>query len=154
MILGGASNRELIKVFANITPERVLGGNFKSMALIRKEEGEEKAERALAILIADTAMAFGESLNEKQAFYFSTELLNAYYYFSLEDCFIVLNRIKRGKLYGKLTLNVFLNAFETYNKERLKLADDMSFSKHLEIKEAKPLNELTQTMATAYKKKK
>ncbi|MBS2100690.1 hypothetical protein [Carboxylicivirga linearis] len=154
MISAGASSRDLIKAFANLTPERVLGGNYKSMALIRKEEGEEKAEQALAILLADTALAFGESLTKEMALYFATEILNAYYWLSLEDCFIVLNRIKRGKLYGKLNLNTFLNAFETYNKERLNMADDLSFSKHLEIKEERPLYERANIIAQTYKVKK
>lgn len=139
MISGGASRRDLVKAFSSLTPERVLGGNYPSMAKIRKEEGEEKTERALAILIADTAKAFGESPNEEQAFYYANEILNAFYYLSLEDCFIVLNRIKRGKLFGKLTLNTFLNAFETYDNERLKIADEQSYNAHLSIKEAAPV---------------
>ncbi|MBI9063291.1 MAG: hypothetical protein JEZ14_15020 [Marinilabiliaceae bacterium] len=110
------------------------------MAKIRKEEGEERTEQVLAILTADTALAFGENLKKEQALYYANEIVNAFYYLSLEDCFIVLSRIKRSKLFGKLTLNTFLTAFEKYDNERLKLADEQSYNAHLSIKEAAPIN--------------
>jgi len=153
MISGGASNRDLIRHFVKYTPEKVLGGNFPSMALLKKEKGEQKLSDALAIIIIETSLSFGDGMNEKTALDLATEILVDYYYLSLEDCFVVLNRLKRAKVF-KFTINVVLNAFESYDKERLKMIDDNSYSQHLSIKEGNPMIRGSEKLATKYKVKK
>lgn len=134
MIFAGASNRDLVKQFVKLTPEKVLGGNYPSMAKIKKQEGEKKLSEALAIIIIETSVAFGEAMNQHIALDLAIEILTDYYYLTLEDCFLVLNRLKRTKVF-KLTINVVLTAFENYDNERLKIIDDNNYSQHLSIKE-------------------
>lgn len=135
MIFEQNSNRMLIRQFVKLTPEQVLRGGYPSMALLRKNEGEEKLTDALAIILIDTSMSFGDAINRETAYDLAVEIHTDYYYLTLEDCLIVLNRLKRAKVF-KFTINVVLNAFETYDKERLKMIDDNAYSEHLSIKEA------------------
>ncbi len=104
------------------------------MALLKKEEGEKKLSEALAIIIIETSMSFGDAMHKERALDLATEILTDYYYLTLEDCFIVLNRLKRTKIF-KFTINVVLTAFEKYDQERLKVIDDTNYSKHLSQKE-------------------
>ncbi len=134
MIYAGASNRELVKAFVKLTPEKVLGGGFPSMAKLKKQEGEKKLSEALAIIIIETSVAFGEAMRQDMALDLATEILTDYYYLTLEDCFLVLNRLKRTKVF-KLTINVVLTAFESYDSERIKMIDDNNYSEHLSHKE-------------------
>ncbi len=134
MIFAGASNRDLIKAFSKLTPEKILGGNFPCMSKLKKEEGEQRLTEALAIIIIDASWSFGEGMNKERALDLATEILSDYYYLTLEDCFIVLNRLKRTKVF-KFTINVVLTAFEKYDQERFKIIDDSNYSKHLSKKE-------------------
>ena len=151
MIFDENSNRTLIRQFVKLTPEKVLRGNFPSMALLKKDEGEEKLSAALSIIIIDTSKSFGDAMYKEAAFDLATEILTDYYYLSLEDCLIVLNRLKRSKVF-KFTINVVLNAFETYDKDRLKMIDDNAYSEHLSIKEA-PTYSYKKASAVAEKKR-
>ncbi len=134
MISAGASNRDLIKAFSKLTPEKILRGNFPCMSKLKKEEGEQKLTDALAIIIVEASLSFGEGMNETRALDLATEILTDYYYLTLEDCFIVLNRLKRTKVF-KFTINVVLTAFEKYDQERFKIIDDNNYSDHLSRKE-------------------
>ena len=153
MISEGASNRKLIRQFVKLTPEKILRGNFPSMALLRKNEGEQKLSEVLAIILIETSLSFGDGMNKETAFDLATEILVDYYYLSLEDCFVVLNRLKRAKVF-KFTINVVLNAFENYDNERLKIIDDNSYSQHLSIKEGNPMIRSSEKLASKYKVKK
>jgi len=131
MISANASNRELVRSFANLTPEKVVRGGFPSMALLKKEHGQDKIEDALAILIVEASLSFGDGFNKERAYDLAAEVITAYYYLTLEDCIIVLNRLKRTDIYGKFTPNKILAAFENYDKERFEIADELNYNKHL-----------------------
>ena len=131
MISAGSSRVDIVKHFATITPAKVLNGSFPSLARLKKELGENKVETALAILIIDTSKAFDEQLEKDTALELAAEVHATYYYYTLEECFIILQKFKHQQLYGKLTLNKILAAFEEYNKERMTLADDISYNAHL-----------------------
>ncbi len=150
MISGGASNRELVKAFVKLTPEKVIGGNFPSMAKLKKEAGEKKLSEALAILLIDASLSFGDPMNKEQALDLSTEILTYYYYLSLEECMLVLNRLKRTKVF-KFTINVVLTAFDNYDHERLKIIDDNNYSNHLSIKETRTAGKSTQSIINLIK---
>lgn len=129
-----ASNRALIKQFSNLTPAKVLRGDFPSLVSLKQEHSENDIENALAVLILDASMSFGENFNQDLAYDLAAEILTSYYYLTLEDCFIVFNKLKRTKVF-KFTINVVLTAFENYDNDRLKMIDDNNYSQHLSIKE-------------------
>lgn len=135
MLSANASRREIARSFASITPETVIRGNYPSIVRLKLKKGEEKTEEAIAILINDAALAFGENMDEELLLELAAEVQTQYYYMSLEDCYLVLNRLKRQPLYGKLTLNKILSAFEQYQKERVQKAAEMSYNQHLANKE-------------------
>ncbi len=138
MLFAGASNREIIRQFATLTTEKIIRSKFPSIALIRRKNGEEKTEKALAVLLADSAMAFGEELSPEQALYFASEISSEFYFLTFEECFIVLQKLKKSKLYGKLCLNTFLTAFDDYANERMKIIERINYNEHSRYKQFNP----------------
>ena len=67
MISEGVSRREMLKEYGTLTPERVLGGGFASLARLRKSHTAEKVEMALAILLIDASRAFDAPLDKDTA---------------------------------------------------------------------------------------
>ncbi|MFW6370974.1 MAG: hypothetical protein ACOC10_07205 [Bacteroidota bacterium] len=135
MISEDASTREITRKFANLTPAKVLRGNYPSMVRLKITQGEETTEKAIAVVIGEAAVAFGEKMDWEVALNLAAEIQTEYYFMSLEDCYIVMNRLKRQPLYGKLTLNKILTAFEQYKQERIKTASEMNYNHHLAEKE-------------------
>ncbi len=148
MLSANASRREIARSFADITPETVIRGKYPSIVQLKHKKGEEKTEQAIAILISDAALAFGEEMDESLLLELAAEVQTQYYYMSMEDCYLVLNRLKRKPMYGKLTLNKILAEFEQYQTERMQKAAEMNYNEHLAQKEnpdvyereSKPLN--------------
>jgi uncharacterized protein (DUF433 family) len=136
MISAGSSRIEIVKHFATITPEKVLKGTYPSLAKLKKEIGDDKVEMALAILILDTSKAFDEQLDKDTAVELAAEVHATYYYYTLEECFFILQKFKHRQLYGKLTLNKILTAFDEYQKERISLADNLSYNAHIAVSDA------------------
>ena len=136
MISEGVSRREMLKEYGTLTPERVLGGGFASLARLRKSHTAEKVEMALAILLIDASRAFDAPLDKDTAYEIAIEVHTRYYYLTLEDCYIVLRRMKSKAMYGKISLNKYLVEFENYATERMKLADEMSYNSHLATSDA------------------
>lgn len=135
MISDQASTREITRSFADLTPEKVIRGKFPALSRLKKEMGQEKTEQAVAILVLDASVAFGEEIDKESALDLAAEVQTQYYYMSLEDCYVVLNRLKRQPIYGKLNLNKILSAFEQYQKERIQKAEEMNYNHHLAEKE-------------------
>lgn len=135
MISDQASTRDIIRSFANLTPEKVIRGKYPSMVRLKNEMGRDKTEQAVAILVLDASVAFGEEIDKDSALDLAAEIQTEYYYLTLEDCYVVLNRLKRQPIYGKLNLNKILTAFEQYNAERLQKAAEMNYNHHLAEKE-------------------
>jgi hypothetical protein len=135
MISDNASTREIARSFSNLTPEKVIRGKYPSLVSLKTKIGQEKTEKAIAILVGDAAVAFGEKIDYELALDLAAEIQTEYYYLTLEDCYIVMNRLKRQPLYGKLTLNKILTAFEQYTTERINTAAEMNWNKHLAEKE-------------------
>lgn len=136
MLTAKTSRREMIRHFGSLTPEKVLGGSFPSMAKLRKEYGVEKMEQALAILIMDTSQSFNEIIPVEVAEDTAAEILTAYYYLTLEDCFVALKQLKKTKVF-KFTANSVLIAFAEYDKSRQGLVDELSYNEHLASKETR-----------------
>ncbi len=135
MIIDKASKREIVRHFGSYTPAKVVGGNFPSMAKLRKVYGVERIEKTLAWLIMETAKSFNEIIPPAVAEDTAAEVLAAYYYLTLEDCFVCFNEVKRTKLFGKFTPNTILQAFAAYDSKRQGLVDELSFNAHLAHKE-------------------
>jgi hypothetical protein len=128
------SRRDIVRHFASLTPNKILKGSYPSMAVLRKQHESEKIENVLGVLIQDASRAFGNAWSDDQCVELSTEILSMYYYLSLEDCYLVLQRVKRSKVYGLFCMNTILQAFNDYDQERYTKADDLAYSKHLSQK--------------------
>lgn len=137
MIIDKVSKRELVRHFGSFTPEKVIGGGFPSMAKLRKDYGVEKIEKVLAWLIMETSKSFGELIIPEIAEDAAADILSAYFYLTLEDCFVCFNELKGSKLYGKFTPNTILQAFASYDIKRQKIAEDISYNEHLASKESR-----------------
>jgi hypothetical protein len=141
MISEDVSTREITRKFANLTPEKVLRGNYPTMVRLKITQGEETTEKAIAVVVGEAAVAFGEKMDWEVALNLAAEIQTEYYYMTLEDVYIVMNRLKRQPLYGKLTLNKILTGFEQYRQERIAKAADMNYNNHLANKEGADLDE-------------
>ena len=138
MISGGTSRVEIARRYGAITPATILKGSFDSLARLRKERSPEEVETALAILLIDASRAFDSLLDKETAFEIAIAVHTRYYYLTLEDCYLVLERMKTKIIYGKLTMNKFLAEFEAYAAERIEMADDISYNSHLATSDAGP----------------
>lgn len=142
MISADASTREITREFANLTPEKILRGKaldkdkYPSMARLKVTQGQEKTENAIAVVVGEAAVAFGEKMNIEDALDLAADIQAEYYYLTLEDVYIVMKRLKRQPMYGKLNLNKILTAFEQYKEERINKAAKMNWNNHLADKES------------------
>lgn len=135
MILGGASRIDLVRQFARLTPATIINNRYPSLALLKKKHGQEKVEGVLSILLVEASQAFETQFDKETALAVSAEVASTFYYYSLEDCYYVLQQLKKSKQYGKLTENKVLAAFAEYEKQRLKDAEEMNYNNHLAEKE-------------------
>lgn len=135
MLSDNVSRRDILRHFSGLTFKKVLEGQFPSISTLRLNYGAPEMERVLAIMILDAAKAFGDNLTPDDGLELATEIQSMYYYLSLEDCFIVLQKIKRQKLYGKFCLNTVLQAFDEYDKDRFTKADEINYNKHQKVKD-------------------
>lgn len=133
MISAGASRAELVRHYATLTPEAILKQDVTSLARLRKEYGTNEVETALTIMVLDASMAFETAIDKQMALELAAELHSTFYWLSLEDCFVALQRLRRKPLFGKLDANKILAAFEEYNQERMTIADEISYNRHLAI---------------------
>ena len=136
MISAGASRIELVRHFGSLTPERVLQQGYTTLASLKRDNSIEDVERALAIMLIDTSRSFGDPLDKDTALEIAAEIHTRYYYMALEECYIVLGRMKSKTMYGKVTANNYLAEMSQYDKERLKMADEMSYNQHLATSDA------------------
>ncbi len=136
MISEGTSRVEIARKYGAITPATILTGNFASLARLRKDRTPKEVETALAILLIDASRAFDSILDKETAYEIAIAIHTRYYYLTLEDCYLVLERMKTKIIYGKLNMNKFLAEFEAYATERIEMADDMSYNRHLATSDA------------------
>lgn len=135
MLSKGASRAEIVRNFGSLTPEKIITNKYPSIAKIKRYYDTEKTEAMIGYLLIQTSEAFDNTLDEEQAIEIAADMGSTFPYFSLEDVFFVLQRMKRQRLYGKLTVNKVLAAFEEYDKERTKRAEEMNWNDHLSNKE-------------------
>ncbi len=135
MLSDNVSRRDILRHFSGLTFKKVIEGQFTSISTLRKNYGVPELERVLAILILDAAKAFGDTLTPDDGLELATEIQSTYYYLSLEDCFLVMQKVKRQKLFGKFCFNTVLQAFDEYDKDRYTKADEISYRIHQKVKD-------------------
>lgn len=133
MICEGASRVDLIRQYGTLTPDRIIQEDYTSMARLRRVHGNERVENALAIMVIEASTAFESPIDKALALELAAEVHTTYYWLSLEDCFVILQQMRRKKLFGKLDLNKILVEFDEYCRERISLADNLRYNQHLAI---------------------
>jgi hypothetical protein len=127
---------ELVRAFARLTPAQIVRERYPAMSWLKRRHGLEKVEGVLAVLLVEASQAFATQFDEETALAMSAEIQSTFYYYSLEDCYYVLQQMKKSKQYGtQLTENKVLSAFADYEKERTQAAAEMSYNEHLSNKE-------------------
>lgn len=147
MILGKSSKRELTKAYGHLSLEKVIEGNYPSLAKLRKTYGDEKTETIASIMILDTATFFESNMNEEAAMDIAAEIATTHYYLTLEDLFMVLQDLKQQEIYGKLTANKILVACKKHSEKRMQTAANINYNKHLQNKEGRTDEERLQDPA-------
>lgn len=136
MLINKANNSDIIKAMAGITIADT-AGKFPSISQLNLLYTPQRVETAITALIVDAGGYFENTLTPTQARDVAVEISTQYYYLSLEDVYLALQRLKSGQIYGKLTPNKLLNAATTYANERLELAAQRSLNAHLAQKDSR-----------------
>lgn len=89
-------------------------------------------ESALAVLVVEAASYFSEPISKESALVIAAEITTEYYWFSLEDVYIVLQGMKRKPMYGKLTPHKVLTELNEYREERLNAAAKRREEEHMQ----------------------
>lgn len=134
-VLEKSSNRELVRSYGNLTMDKVLKGNYPSMAALKRHYGEDKIENMVAVLVQDASSYFDKTLSDEQAKDIGAEVLASYPSLRIEDLFVMLQELKQSELYGKLTPNKILAKTKKYFEKRTELAGTMSLNEHLATKD-------------------
>jgi hypothetical protein len=133
MICAAASRAELVRHFANLTPEKVIENGYPSLARLKREHTIETVEAVVALLIVEGTAAFEKAIAKADAEELAAEICATYYCLTVEDCFVVMQRLRKAKLYGKLDPNKVLIAFDDYFNERMAIAENMTMNSHLAV---------------------
>jgi hypothetical protein len=138
MILGKASNLELVRAYGQLTIAKILDARPASIARLKNEHGEEKVQKAMAVLVADASKAFGDALPQGTALEYAGELVHLVPHLTFEDCFLALQELKKGKVF-KYSLNTILSHLNDYTERRVQLAMQRSHNEYLANKENRAL---------------
>lgn len=136
-VISEKTSREITKQFGSLTTEKILEGNYPSLAKIKKEKGEEYSEKITAVLVLDTAKFFDSNMDIETAKDVAVEIGTMHYYLTLEDLFIVLQEMKQSEQFGKLTPHKILVACKKYSENRMETAAKINYNKHLQLKEGR-----------------
>jgi len=134
MISAGASKTDLVRTYGGMSLEQVLEARYPSLGRLTLMYGQEKTEKALAVLLLEASAAFEGSFDKETSLELAAEIKAHYYYLSLEDCYVCLQEMKTRKVYGKLTPNKVLVAVNDYADRRLIKAAEQSLNQHLAMK--------------------
>lgn len=122
---------ELVRRYGDLTIGDVAGQGYPALSALAKHHGPEKVERCLSILLIEASSYFSDTLDKDTALEVAVDVRQAHYFLSLEDCYIVIQRLKQSTLYGKLTPNRILAEFKKYQEERLQHSITKRENEHL-----------------------
>jgi hypothetical protein len=135
LITSKAATVDIVRAKADLSIARILETKPPALSLLRKQYSPEKVEAAIAILMIDTSTWFSAPMPQEQAQELAAEITATNYWLSLEDVFLILQRLKRKELYGKLTPNKVMLELAAYTSERLNESAQRSYHQHLDSKE-------------------
>ena len=130
-VLEGASKTDLVRAWGRLTIADVVGNGYPALSKLQRTYGRDKVETTLAVLLVEASGYFADRLPKEQAKEIAVEITTEYYWFTLEDVYVVLQRMKRKSLYGKLTPNKVLTELDAYREERLELAARRNEEEHM-----------------------
>ncbi len=123
----------LNKQVSNLTIEKIVKNNYKSISALEKEIGTTEVEKGISYLIADVCNAFGKQIDEQSVLQYSRELIGSYYYLALEDFLLITYKLKRKRI-NKICLNSFLHDFEKHAQERASFIEHLNYNDYLKYK--------------------
>lgn len=121
-VLEGATAHDLIRHWSNLTVGHILDRGYPPIAGLRNTYGADKVEKVMTLLIIEASESFAERFTRQQAGVIAATVITEYYWFTLEDLYLVLHRLQRKPMFGKLTPNKVLSELAEYREERLNLA--------------------------------
>ena len=132
LISDGADKAGILKALSSLVVADILGAGYPTIAALRKPEihGPQRVHGVLASLIVDASGYFEQAIDKETAIELAIEIGAEFYYLTLEDVFVCLQKLKREKVYGKLTANKVLNAMSLYAEGRISLAEQKSLEAH------------------------
>ncbi len=123
----------LNKQVSNLTIEKIVKDNCKSISILEKEIGATEVEKGISYLIADVYNAFGKQIDEHSVLQYSRELIGSYYYLALEDFLLITYNLKRKRI-NKICLNSFLRDFEKHAQDRAAFIEHLNYNDYLKYK--------------------
>lgn len=123
------------------TIKQALQSDFSSIAKLKKNYGEIQSRALVADLIADVVefLNVGKTMNPVQIAE-TTKMVELYFPHlnpaDLKLCFNEMKLGRYGKFYDRIDGQVFLQAIEEYNQERMNVIESINIDNHKELKKS------------------
>lgn len=121
------------------TIKQALQSDFSSISKLKKNYGEIQSRALVADLIADVVefLNVGKTMNPVQIAE-TTKMVEIYFPHlnpaDLKLCFNAMKLGRYGKFYDRIDGQVFLQAIEEYNQERMNVIESINNDNHKELK--------------------
>ena len=138
MISEKASKLELIERFGHLNLKEIVHQEYPTIGSLERIHGKDKAEKAMAVIVADLSSSFSGDLAKDEIMEIVTEVrsgLNRN--ITLEGLYLICSSLKRSSLF-KLKVNHVLKAVEDHLNEQSKAHQTNNYNKHLELKQREP----------------
>lgn len=144
-----ANNVEIMRHYGTMTIKDIVAAdNLKGLRQLATEHSEKVTITAVGVLLIDASKSFDKKWSMDKAKEVATEIyFSKYYYLSLEDIYVVLNRIKEYE--HQFNAVILRKNLRKYAEIRLTLAEKATYNKHL----ANEYNDKSEAYGLAAKKK-
>lgn len=133
MISEKVSKLELIENFGALTMKKVLHDHPPSITSLEKQHGISGVKQSIAIIVADLNQSFGGDLAKDDILEIVAEIcVGMTRNISLEDLYVICHKIKLSNY--KLKVPVVLKAVNDYLNEKMNMAANENYNKHLATK--------------------
>lgn len=138
-ILEGASKMELIRHYGQLTPAKIIKGDFPTLGALSRKYGIEKTEKVMAVILHDLSSSFDGDLSKTDVEEICVELTSSHLRnFAMEDVLLVCRQIKQADNYGKLNINKVLKAMNQHFEKRCDAIEEMNNNQHYSQKFTDP----------------
>lgn len=108
----------------------IFQNRFTAFSVYRKFNYQEKLVDYVVLMMIRLNKFFSDNqqMSTEQIMLTAHEITSSYYYFTIADLKVAFDQMKKEKVYGQLSPNLILEKLESYNSERLEIAETLSIN--------------------------